>query len=508
MAAKTDIFDEIVSTSESPRDIFDEIVVKKTSPEKKQPSKLRSAISAPLKGFLKTAQTINPFGSIGPISAQLGERILEEVLPSLPEHAILERAGKLAPYAAIGPEGLVAKGGQLAASTLTGELAKAAGLGETGQSIAEAAGFALPGLAKAGGKAVKSLVKPVEEKLPSGLTKPRAAEAKFPKAAYISKERQGAVIDKLNEQAAELGQKSVEKHVPIVKQIEKGVDFESKFQKDFENVQQMAEKANPEINITPISELISQVRKKYSGIPKLHPEGKKVVEEMKAFGNRPQTSLKNLLKIYRSNNQKIKNIYETSKITGRQQEYVDFLVDMNKKITESFKKSLPEDSAWLKKFEQTNAEYRNFQNARKVVSQLKGLLSETPTRSEIERLAENKKVQDKLALSMGEEGSKEVIQIAKDLKTATQSLKKIPKTELTKFDAVFPLYFLIPWVGKAFGAVKAIKAARYGYGWFLSTPSTRIAFEDALKALSNQDLNAYKKATTLLSKELERKQKD
>lgn len=396
----------------------------------------------------------------------------------------------------------------------TGDLAEQVKYGTKaaiGKEVLEAVGVPEP-LAEIGGLIGGDIKVPKlrseVKKLPSGLTEPKAFTAKKPQFGTLSKERQTATIDKLDKEAANLVKTSVEKHQPITKEIEKGFDFEGQFEKEFGQIQKLAEKANPEVDLNPVSKLMDETAKKYRGIPKLHVEAGKIVQEVKAFRNRPPVTLRNALKTYRSNNQKIRQIYETSRLTGKQQEYVDFLVDYNKAIADSFRETLPSDSAWIKMFEDANRNYKNFKDAKKTISQLKEVLGENPTLQKVERLADDVKKQKQLALSMGERGANEVIQIAKDLKIAKEAIKKIPLKETSKFDAVFPIYYFIPYIGKALGSVKALKAGRYAYGWFLSTPARQKAYHEALKALIDQDISSYKKATSLLLKDSEQKDQE
>lgn len=344
-------------------------------------------------------------------------------------------------------------------------------------------------------------MKRAEAKLPSGLTKIKAVEAKKPELGTLSKERRAEVIQKLDKEAADLSKKAIEKHVPISKQIEEGVDFKNKFAKDFKKVDDLAAKANPDITIEPISKLMVEQRKKYAGIPELHSDAKKIMIEAQKFSRRPPEDLHTALKIFRSNNQKKESIYEKARLLGSRREYVKFLDDYNRAIRDSFKETLPANSAWLKMFEESNREYASYQKAIKTMNQLKGVFSEHPSLAQVEKLARDVKAQKKLALTMGEKGAQEITQIAKDLKTTTQALKKMPRSELSKFDRYFPLYFLIPWIGKYLGAYKGLKAARYMYGWFLSTPAKRKAMSEALKAIEKDDLSAYRKAAAVLSQE-------
>lgn len=494
---KFEEFGEIVEEKTPKFEEFGEIIK-----EEPKTSRSRSLLNAFPKGVIK-AQDVNPFMVRGPIPGKLVNKVANQVLPTQDKatEEILETAGNILPYLVGGPETLIQKGLQAGSAAISKKIAKEAGFGETGQAVAEFAGFGGPQLAKGIGKQVVSKFKAPIEKMASGLTKPKAVSAKNPKLGTLTKAQQEKAIEKLNNEAATLTKASVEKNVPLAKQINEGFDFESKFQKSFSEIEKSAAKANPEIDITPVSDLFAENRKKYSGIPNLHQDAKKVVAEARAFGNRPQTRLRNLMKIFRSNNQKKKHIYETAHLTGRQKEYVNFLDDYNRSITDSIKRTLPEDSAWLKQFLETNKDYGNFQRAQKTIQALKEAFNENPTIQRIERLSQDVKAQKKLAHAMGEQGAKEVTQISKDLKLAKEAIKKIPKKEWGKWDAILPLGVFLPLVGKPIGFFKSAELARAGYGWLLSSPARRKATESALKAIAKNDLEGYKQAALLLNKE-------
>lgn len=477
--------------------------------ELRQPSRTKSLLSAGTKGLRRGGAALNPLMPGGPIPEQLAERAFEEVLPSQEKGAerFVERAGELAPIVATGPEGLAAKGIQLGTGALAGHLAEEAGFGKTGQGIAEAGGISIPGLAKAGIKRAKGLLTRQTEKLPSGLTKLKALEAKKPERASLESIKQKEAIKKLNTEASGLTQKSVEKNIPIYKEIEKGFDFPQHFEQRFGELQKTAEKANPQINITPVSELLDKTREKYRGIPSLHADAIKVGKEVRAFGDRPQTGLRSLYRIYRSNNQKLKHIYETAFTGGKQKEYADFLVDMNKAIAKSFEETLPKDSAWMNSFRGLNKEYSQFQATKKALSELKPLLGGNPSLEKLERFANDEKTFKKLSMSMGPNGAKEIRQIATDLKQSRDAIKKIPVKDLSGFEKAYPLIYLIPgmkFIGAAFTAYKGAKSAKYLYGMYLSTPARRRAYQESLRALISRDLPAYVKATEVLKREMEK----
>jgi hypothetical protein len=476
--------------------------------ELRQPSRTKSILSAGAKGLRRGAASLNPLGA-GPIPEGLAERAFEEKMPSQEKGAeqFIERAGELAPVVATGPEGLVAKGLQLGGGTLAGHLAEKAGFGKIGQGVSEAIGMTGPGLAKAGFKAAKGALTRETEKLPSGLTKLKALEAKNPNRASLESVKQKEAIKKLNTESSGLTQKAVEKNIPIYKEIERGFDFPQHFEQRFGEIQKVAEKANPEIDITPISELLAKNREKYRGIPNLHADAVKVGKEIRGFSNRPQTGLRSLYRIYRSNNQKLKHIYETAFTGGKQKEYADFLVDMNKSIAKSFENTLPKESAWMKSFRDLNKEYSQVQATKKALSELKPLLGGNPSLERLERFANDERTFKKLSMSMGKSGATEIRQIATDLKQSRDAIKRIPVKDLSGFDKAFALAYLIPglkFIAGAVTAFKAVKGAKYLYGMYLSTPARRRAYQESLRALISRDLPAYMKATAALKNEMEK----
>lgn len=485
--------------------------------EKELPSKKKSVILAPIKGLIQGTNALSSLKNLGldklglsprgPITEQHGEKLLEENLPTRDEPAenFLQAAGQLLPQVLAGPEGLGAKALQLAGGTVAGQLARANEAGPVGQGIAEAAGMTLPGLIKGAGQAIRKVSKTPIEKLPSGISKPTAMEAKHAEKAFITPERQKKVIQGLNEEAANLTKKTIQTELPIAQKIEQGYDFESNFQKNFEQLRRQAKKFDPDINIKPIDEFLSKSASKYRGIPVLHEEGRKVMREIAGFKRRPESGLYNLLKTFRSNNQKRKSIFETAHVTGRQKEYVDFLGDMNRSIMKSIEETLPADSAWLKAFKTNNSDYSNYLNAIKTVDMLQPVLGQKASPAALERLATDPKKQARLKLAMGEKGAAEITQIAKDLKEAVTAIKRIPKKKFSEFDQVLPLSILVPHsgaLGKALSISKAGKWLRRGYGYLLSTPKRRKHYAEALKAVIKQDKDAYQKAVISLFKDV------
>ena len=303
----------------------------------KEPSKLRSFLLSIPRGIIKARKSI-PTALPSMVPQKLQERLFEEEFPILEEHKPIERGAKIATEMAAFPGSLPLKAAEAGLGAFLGHQAEEEGVGELGQGLLESVGVGIPSIAKSLGKNIGKASKTSPELMKSGLPKLKATESKFSKLGTLSKERQEFVIDKLNKESSKLSKKSIEKHLPLSKEVQKGFDFENNLNQGFKNLRASAEKANPRIDVTPISDLIESSIEKYRGIPRPSSEVVKIKNEVKAFIKKPQTSLNNLLKIFRDNNKKLKEIYEKSFLLGKQRDYRNFLRDMNEAISKSFEK--------------------------------------------------------------------------------------------------------------------------------------------------------------------------
>lgn len=113
-------------------------------------SRGRSLASAFPKGAIRTGRKFNPLQPGSPIPNKLAERMLQKFLPTREEapEEILETAGELAPFVAMGPEGLISKGAQVATGALGKQIAKELSLPEWAQEIIGAGSMGIPGASK------------------------------------------------------------------------------------------------------------------------------------------------------------------------------------------------------------------------------------------------------------------------------------------------------------------------------------------------------------------------
>lgn len=336
------------------------------------------------------------------------------------------------------------------------------------------------------------------EGISQGLTKFRASEAKKPGWGIISQERQANLIEGLNKEASEITKKTSEKHLPTLADIEAGKDLRADFDKNFSEIKKTAAKYNPEVNIQPINKFLRETASEYRDIPDLHKDARKIMKEIARYRTRPASNLDPLLRIYRSNNKKISDIGELSRIKGSHREYVNFLRDVNKNIVESFKITFPEDSSWLKQFLDYNSKYSDYINTLQTKEMLRPMLEGKATAEDIKKLAENPLQQKLLIKRMGKEGGQEIIDLAKELKEAIESIEKIPARKWTKAELAMLGAAGIPLFGTKFKAISAIPVARRIYGYWLTKPLKRKALHKAYQAVKKGDAEALKESVQQL----------
>lgn len=420
-----------------------------------------------------------------------------------------ERAAPFVKTADISPSALIKKG----IKKTTGYDLEPEGAGE---HIAEFAGSFKPkeifDIAKSIPKAVQKL-KAVPQKLKSGLTKPRASESKLSSIATIGKKTQEKAITKLNKEAAELSRKSLHKHLPLAKKVEQGMDS-SILNRNFEHLDKAAYRSNALVDLEPVESLLDGYIEKFKGIPSPHSDAKKIILEIRNFRKKPPNTVNKAYKTYRSNNKKLKEISETAFVTGKQAGYAKFLRDQNKAIADSFRETLGKDHAFVQYFDMLNNQHAKLRTAENTLRELEPVLEgRNLTPKALAKLAYDPKTQKKLtAISKNEQFVKEISDIAKDLSVAKEAIKNIPKSSLSKYDAVLPLTFLIPGIGPILKAIgipyESVKISRHLVGYFLSRPETRRAYKQALDALIKNDIGGYQAASSILRSSLESPEED
>lgn len=409
-----------------------------------------------------------------------------------PEEKYAGRIGRYATPAAL-TGGLAALPSALLAAT--GEQgAEMAGFGPTGQTIA--------GIIAGGYPAVKEAFLKAKETpnllMKSGITKRKVVgqPEQVVSKAVISPERQAESIAKLNQEAAKIVKSKVHKHVPLLKALEEGVDFESINRKNMDAVHQMAKSSNTVIDIDPLSDFLTETAGRYKKIRKLSPELKEIQSEVKAFKNNPASMLEDLVEIYRDNNKKYR------KVVGKDPEYAHFLSEYNRKIVQSIEETLPKDNEFVNFFKTTNKDYRDYKNAQFIKRNLDSMMQGNPTIEDIKNISINQAKQKALIEKMGKEGANDIIDIAKDMTIAHEALKSIPVKSLKIFDSIYPIADLLP-LGSGIslkGLMKVTpKLSKRVLGYNLSSPEKKDAYKNALNALKTGDKSAYIRATHILS---------
>lgn len=448
-------------------------------------------------------QKIHEYAGSEGLKKYITEPVREKIFGT-PDEEELEtqfsrRLGKnLGPGILAGPTGLLAALGGATA----GQYAEEKGWSPEEQNIAEFIGFLGP-------SATRNLAKflgAAPKKTPGGITQLRAIEKENLKKSAISPERKQEVLQKLNKEAAQVGKKYLEEKLPISKEIEYGIDFNDKFKKQFDLVRRLAKPYKIPVNNVPIQKFFEKTLEKYSGVPKLHSEATSIAEEIKSFAEKPPQTISEYLNTYRANNKKITDIYEKAKTEGKKQEIVNFLEAYNKAILSSFRSTLHKESPFLQLFLKSNKDFKNYKDALSARNILEPVLGENPTISKLSSLADNEKLQKRLALKVGQKKTNQFVKLSNDLKKAHQTLDKMPVKAMEGFNAIMPLYYFMPLpaiVKYGISVPKFSKGAQLAYGRFLTTPKRASAYDSALQALIAGDKKAYSLAATKLMKEIE-----
>lgn len=334
----------------------------------------------------------------------------------------------------------------------------------------------------------------VPDSFKSGLAKPGAVGNENASLGVISKKQKEQALDRYTKEAQELFKSKMAEKAPITEKIKNGFDFDKYHEEEFGRLRSAAKKANPQIDITPLSKFLSEETEKLRGILSPSPEKAKIKNILKKFRDKPVNALNALLKNRSNNSGILTNIYDKRLMHGKQKEYVDFLNRMNKKIDESIFSTLPEDSKWVNQYKKMNAEFSQYKKGQDIIDALEPVLREKMSTSSLTSLAENPKKQKYLKIKMGDEAAEEIVQIAKDLKEAQRAIKRISVKDMNKFDAIWP----ISWAFKPIGALMTIKKgydfSRKMYGYALLNPSKRKAFDQMLHAVADNNLPAYTEA--------------
>jgi hypothetical protein len=382
-----------------------------------------------------------------------------------------------------------------AGGALTGQVAEESGLGEFGQGVAEVGGQLGPSLFKAGQRFFKT----TGDVTKSGLPKLRATESKLTKYAAISPETKEKTLEKLEKSASELTRKTLKEKLPISEKIASGFDFEKRYEQEFGKIKSLAKRANPLIETNPVNELMKKNYQEFRTLLEPDTEVKNIINTSKKWLRRQPSSLKEMLDIYRSNNRKLKQIYETSGQMGRREMYKNFLIDYNRSIGQSIENTLPKDSKFVKMFKDMNAEYSQYKKGLQAEKELSPLLNSFSKPNQLKKLAESPKIKSKLMNSLGEDGANQIVSIADDLQKAKEAVSGIKGREWTKELHVLAkaglLGLHVPYAKTGIFVHTMYHLSKQMLGRVLINPSSRNAYQEALRAMAEGNKEEYIMAT-------------
>ena len=338
---------------------------------------------------------------------------------------------------------------------------------------------------------------------PSGLTKPRAAETAIPKFGLISSVRQQEVLKSLEDEASNLVKQRVEERLPIAKglrfttdpetnKVIPAVKYEDIHKAQFSEIRHLAKRANPEIDINPLTKYFEESSRPLINIPSPSTDEAKILKEISNFAEKPTGSLEDLVGIVRSNNDKLSKLAETRILKGRQEKYARFLEGQNQAIYRSIKETLPEDSAFYKKLKDYNQNFTEYRRAQDALLMLDDILGTQHRAGDFITIGHNFRKQRKLASYVGQKTADEIIQIARDLEAAHAAVKRVriagPHSLIHTLSGAIGLATEMTGAPHALlgipGLIEGALQVRNLFGWLLTKPKYRLAFHEALQDIA------------------------
>lgn len=461
-----------------------------------------------LPGLAQGAETAPEFGTL-PSSSQISS-LLDMLGFGKQEESRLEQAGGRFGRGFGG--GLAFSTGPLAAlsSALTGtgaaELVKSLGGGETLQNWADFLGSLRFGN--------------LSPKQTNKVRQPRLVEKNVSptKAGFISPERATQVLNRVNEEAAQVASE-IGKNQPKFKQISDLIDKNAPIQKTFDSIfeglETTANNFNSKINTAPLDQFLSKESAKFSNIGAPTDLSSFIMDQINGWIKSGKDDLYSAFRRYRLNNGKIREIIDSvpkDQILSRtNREQIDFLARMNKEIANSFRQSTGTaqkgTSQWVNIFENTNKDYADFLNTKMAKSILDPILEKNVTENQINKFVNNKRNWEDLDRFMGKDESKKLHTLLTDVTKARNAINRFPKKDVPGEILKHTILSKIPGVGSASTAVAIPKIWNWAKGRYFSSPSFQKSFHELTEALIEQNMPAINKAIDKIEREEEKPNK-
>lgn len=383
------------------------------------------------------------------------------------------------------------------------ELAKSLGASPKVQNITE-----ILGSLRAGGNTpVKQLGK---IKQPNISAKNISAKS----AGFITPDRLTQQLAKVGEDASKIAS-DIGSSSPTFKTISNSIKHGAPIQKKFDNVfsglEDVAQHFNPPINTSKLDSFLTKEAAQYSKTGAPTGLSTFVNSEVQGWQKEGASSLYNVYKRYRLNNQRIREIIDSTpsyqKMSALQKQQISFLSRMNDSIKDSFKDSLSsnlpavpgqtgnQSSLWLKTFEDSNKAYGNYQNTKMATKILDPILHGNITDKQITSFLGNERNWEDLERFLGKDETSKLKGVLQDLQLARNSLQSIPKKEVSGDLMKHALFYMIPKLGPVMSLLSLPKAWQWAKGRYSSSTEFQSSFHDLAKALSEKNIPAIRRAS-------------
>lgn len=463
---------------------------------------------APRKGLSAASRFFQETGEAG---QEHLKSLIEEALGtsySSGEEALTqftERVGDIygrGPFRGMGTSALLGGG--------AGQLAQELGAPEEIQAGAELFGIVSTDIFKSLSN-LKNFEK-IREK--SGLVLPRVVDKtkegyQLVKGKVFPKAKQKA-YDRVSKDATRLIDKIKSNEFPLSVEIEKGIDVESRLNKELGDVDRLASKMDHKIESTYVSDFLNDVEKNLEKVPVPSKEDEEILglinkyrKRYGEFNGKRFYSPKEYVKQYRKINEDATSLYERAYLEGKKRKVRDFYRGLNKEIENTLEAGTPKDFSNL--FKETNAQYHELKNLTSFENLLEnvtkdGILDSNKLKNIFKSPAKSKRLRKML----GKDSYDQLRLISDDLGRVKDKVDLLNELNLKEVVKSSTLTALLAKLGVAKAALPLLGAKKGGelmYGYFLLNPKGQRDFKNFLRALESGNRKAVQRYLVTMDKQ-------
>lgn len=463
---------------------------------------------------------IAPYIAPLPTRSQVDKILTEQGFPKIENTEAekgLGRFGRLSGSAATIPGvgvGNALKTGFTAAGA--GELARKAGFGEFGQSVAEIAG----GL-RYRGKPVTPVEKIKQPRMSKGNTKPRDA-------GFITPEHYEKQIAKIGEEAAIIAEdigKENKNFQTISRSINRGDPIQERLNEKFSALEETAKNLNTPIDTKPLDTFLVNEAHKYAGTGADTELSKFINEQVNGWQKSGGNGLYSLSRRYRLNNEKWREIKDAANVTKSlstaDRQKMNFLTRMNDSIKESMKGTLQNEKSlaipgqgaetslgnkWFQAFEDlnsANSQYKSTLTAKKI---LDPILKNDVSEKDLNRFLANRRNWEDINKFLGPEETQKLHTLVEDVVKARNALGSLKQKDIVSESIKNSVLGLIG--GKKLAAALSVpKFWGWAKGRYYSSPEFQQNFHELVQGIIESNLQVVNNAISKIHEEEKPKKK-